>query len=322
MCDKRWLRTGLTLLVIIVLLVGLLQVLTTEQTNHELPASIQTANDQAGSLVMQKSNLYKQRDRVQQEYTKRIQGMGTATLLFTQPDAVFMDIVVPMMEKSGLVGMVAFGADCHPGTEGCITLEQWHQLKAAGWEICLMWDGKTRLTSWMDKVNQYMTEKGIAPTLSVYVPDGLLSQELLIQAREMNLKALVHHGEESEEQQAIRGNDVWTPTAIAWHLDNTSEKVDAIASSGGSIVLEVKNEILWEGGYRRLFQSMLEKLVIWQNEDQLRIATIDQAIAYRQGVLMGGMELEEEMRSHLEALDLQIEELDLQIDALYQPVKE
>ena len=324
MSDKRWLRMGLAVLVIAVLALFLVRVMLLEQPGQAPAAPYAVVNDQAGALVMQKSSLYKQRDRVQQEYTKRIQGMGTATLLFTQPDAVFMDIIVPMMEKNGLVGMVAFGLDCHPGTEGCITLEQWRRLEAAGWEICLLWDGKTQLPIWMDRMNQHMAQAGLMASLSVYVPEGVYNQDLLIQARKMNLRALVHHGEETDvnDQQVIRDNDVWTPTAVAWHLDNTSEKVEGIASTGGSIVLEVKNEIMWEGGYRRLFHSMLEKLMEWQGGDELRITTIEQAIAYRQGVLMGGMALEEEMRSHLEALDLQIEAIDEQINALYQPVQE
>lgn len=324
MSDKRWLRMGLAVLVIAVLALFLVRVMLLEQPGEVPAVPYAAAGDQAGALVMQKSSLYKQRDRVQQEYTKRIQGMGTATLLFTQPDAVFMDIIVPMMEKNGLVGMVAFGLDRHPGTEGCITLEQWRRLEAAGWEICLKWDGKTRLPIWMEQMNRCIGVAGLKPSLSVYVPEGVYNQDLLIQAREMNLRALVHHGEETDanDQQAIRDNDVWTPTAVSWHLDNTSEKVEGIASTGGSIVLEVKNEIMWEGGYRRLFLSMLEKLLAWQSENDLRITTIEQAIAYRQGVLMGGMALEEEMRSHLAALDLQIEDIDAKIDALYQPVQE
>lgn len=323
MSDNRWLRMGMILLVIAGLLCGLFLVLTMDQAG-EADTPLPAQHDPAGPLVMQKSTLYKQRDRIQQEYTERIQGMGTTTILFTQPDAVFMDIVFPLMEKNGLTGMVAFGLERHPGTEGCITLAQWRQLEDAGWEICLLWDGTTRLPIWMDRMRQCLAAIGISASLSVYVPEGLFTPELLVQAREMNLRALVHHGENmaENEQYTIRANDVWMPTAVPWHLDNTSEKVEAIVSSGGSIVLEVKNEIMWEGGYRRLFQSMLEKLLNWQNEDHLRVTTIDQAISYRQGVLQGGMALEAEMRSHLEALDLQIDAIDAQIDALYSPAQE
>ena len=82
-------------------------------------------------------------------------------------------------------------------------------------------------------------------------------------------------------------------------------------------MLEVKNEIMWDGGYRRLFRSMLEKLINWQNADQLRVVTLQNAIAYRQGVLQGSSALEEEMRNYLEVLDLQIEAVDEQIQLLY-----
>lgn len=324
MSVKRWLRMALIVLVIAGLLLGLLRVLTMEQETSA-PSPVSAANNLAGPLVMQKSELFKQRDRMQREYTERIQGMGTATLLFTQPDAVFMDIVFPMMEKNGLAGMVAFGLDRHPGTEGCITLAQWRKLEAAGWEICLLWDGKTRLPLWMEQMNQIMAAYGLGTSLSVYVPEGVFTKDLLIQAREMNLKALVHHGEDEDEsiqQTTIHANDVWTPTSVSWHLDDTSNKVESITTAGGSIVLEVKNEIMWEGGYRRLFQNMLEKLMAWQAADELRVTTINQAIAYRQGVLQGSSALEEEMRSHLDALDLQIDAIDEQLDLLYQPTAE
>lgn len=319
MSDKRWLHTVLILLVMGVLTAGLSYVLQMEQAQGN--PSAQAANQHlAGPLVMQKSDLYKQRDKMQREYVKRIQGMGTATLLFTQPDAVFMDIVVPLMEENGLVGMVAFGLDFHPGTEGCISFEQWRRLEKAGWEICLLWDGKTQLPQWMEKMNRFMNLAHLPSSLSVYVPEGLLNDDLLVQARKMNLKALVHHGEDGNEQNrhtTIRENDVWLPASVAWHLDDTSEKVEALCVSGGSIVLEVKNEIMWDGGYRRLFRSMLEKLVNWQNEDQLRVVTLQNAIAYRQGVLQGSSALEEEMRNHLETLDIQIEAVDEQIQLLY-----
>lgn len=321
MSDKRWLRMELTLLVIAGLLLGLFRVLTMEQTST-VPAPTSAATDLSGPLVMQKSELYKQRDRLQREYTERIKGMGTATLLFTQPDAVFMDIVFPLMEQNGLVGTVAFGLDCHPGTEGCITLPQWRKLEAAGWEICLLWDGKTRLPIWMEQMNQYMAAYDMGTSLSVYVPEGVFNTELLIQAREMNLKALVHHGEDAEagqHQASIHINDVWTPISVAWYLDDASKEVESIIADSGSIVLEVKNEILWEGGYRSLFQSMLERLINWQSNDDLRVTTINQAIAYRQGVLQGSLALEDEMRRLLESLDSQINDIDEQLNLLYPP---
>lgn len=316
MRNKRWIRLGLYLLVIAGLAAGLFLILTGEQAAGQQASAVRSSYDPAGPLVMQKSNLYKQRDRVQKEYTQRIQGMGTVTLLFTQPDAVFMDVVVPLMEQNGLTGMVAFGVDYMPGMDGCMTLEQWRQLEKAGWGVCYWWDGQERLSDWMEQLNGQFAPMELPASLAVYVPEGLYNSDLLVQARQMNLRALVHHGESGDDQHIIQANDVWTPMAMPWHLDQTSQDVETITKAGGSIVLEVKNEIMWDGGYRRLFKSMLEQLVGWQNEDELRVATVDQAVAYRQGVLMSGTALEAEMRRHLEALDLQINAIDEQIDAL------
>ena len=277
------------------------------------------AAELSGPLMMQKSNLMKQRDQVQKEYTARIQGMGTVTLLFTQPDAVFMDIVAPLVIENNLQAMVAFDLEMFPGKDGCITMAQWRQLEAAGWEICLKWDGKTLLPQWMEKMNRLLESYGIKTSLTVLAPEDLFTQDLLVQARQLNLKAVIHHGEDTgvKYQRSIQANDVWLPVVAPWHLDNTSDTVEKTVSEGGSMVLEVYNEIIWDGGYRRLFKSMLEKLVTWQNEDKLRVTTINEAIAYRQGVLLGSMALEEELKKHLDSLNVQIQEVDDQLNNLY-----
>lgn len=314
-------KKGLFLLLCGVLLAGLLFVMLFPTANQQ-PVnhpSVLPGDDVSGPLVMQKSALLKQRDQMQKEYTARIRGMGTVTLLFTQPDAVFMDIVVPMLTESGLVGMVAFDLECYPGMENCITLEQWRQLEQAGWEVCLRWDGKTMLPQWMDNMNRILSSLGMTSSLTVYVPEGLFTTQLLSQARQLNLKALIHHGEDTgtKYEYIIQTNDVWLPQVTAWHLENTSEEVLTTVSAGGSMVLEVYNEIIWEGGYRRLFQSMLEKLLAWQKEDTLRVATVSEAISYRRGVVQGRLALELEMQEHLEKLNLEIEQLDEEIKALY-----
>lgn len=277
------------------------------------------AAELSGPLMMQKSNLMKQRDQVQKEYTARIQGMGTVTLLFTQPDAVFMDIVAPLVIENNLQAMVAFDLETFPGRDGCITMAQWRQLEAAGWEICLKWDGKTLLPQWMEKMNRLLESYGIKTSLTVLAPEDLFTQDLLVQARQLNLKAVIHHGEDTgvKYQRTIQANDVWLPVVAPWHLDNTSDTVEKTVSEGGSMVLEVYNEIIWDGGYRRLFKSMLEKLVTWQNEDKLRVTTINEAIAYRQGVMLGSMALEEELKKHLDSLNVQIQEVDDQLNNLY-----
>lgn len=284
------------------------------QTNEVIPFS-----EASGHLVMQKSTLLKQRDQLQKEYIARIQGMGTVTLLFTQPDAVFMDIVVPMMTENDLVGMVAFDLNVYPGMPGCITMEEWQQLERAGWEVCLKWDGVTLLPQWLESMNQKLSSLGLPSSLTVYVPQDLFTTELLSQARHLNLKALIHHGEDTGTTYAhiIQTNDVWLPRVTSWHLENTSETVLSTVMDGGSMVLEVYNEIIWEGGYRRLFKSMLEKLVNWQTEDKLRVTTVNEAVSYRRGVAQGSMGLELEMHNHLEKLNLEINQLDEQIKALY-----
>ncbi|MBQ6715324.1 MAG: hypothetical protein IJN21_02255 [Clostridia bacterium] len=315
---KRWLLSGLAVFAAVGLLCCAFYALRIVRSNDESRSSHPSQNSQAGALALQKSNLYKERDRLQREYFKRIQGIGTATLLFTQPDASLMEIVAPMLQESNLTGMIAFSTDFYPGAEGCITPSEYQQLEEAGWEVCLMWDGKTQLSEWMSAMTQRLTDAGIMSSFTVYVPEGLYDQALLAQARELKLHALIHHGEGAEEtvQYTLNVDDVCTPMAISWHVDNASKHVDSVTSTGGSIVLEVKDEILQDESYNRLFQSMLETLVKWRDEDKLHMVTIEQAISYRRGVLTESMELEEELRRQLEALDLQIEAIDEQIAAL------
>lgn len=314
-------KKGLTMLLCGLLLAVLLFVLLFYASNQPQPENPYAlpGDNVSGPLVMQKSALLKQRDQIQKEYIARMRGMGTVTLLFTQPDAVFMDIVVPMLMESGLKGMVAFDLACYPGSENCITMEQWRQLEQAGWEVCLRWDGKTMLPQWMDSMNRKLSSLGMAPSLTVYVPQALFTTQLLAQARQLNLKALIHHGEDTgtKYEYIIQTNDVWLPQVIPWHLENTSDTVLTTAEAGGSMVLEVYNEIIWEGGYRRLFKSMLEKLINWQTEDKMRVTTVNEAVSYRRGVVQGSLALETEMQEHLEKLNLEIEQLDEEIKALY-----
>lgn len=321
--SRKWISRLFTAVLSVILVAALGVILATDMLDeYSQPEPKEDVYDPSSALVMQKSNLIKQQDQVKQEYLKRIRGMGTVTILFTQPDAVFMELVVPMMEQNEIVGVVAFGPDRYPGQEGCISIEEWRSLEEGGWETCLMWDGSARISEWVPEMNKRLVEVGMEPSFSVYVPENLFEEELLVEARRMNLKALVHQSKELEEHNDIRINDVWLPKGLAWHLDNTSEQVDKVVSEGGSIVLEVQNEIIWDGGYRRLFQSMLEKLLGWQEENKMRIDTINRSISYRQGVLMDSMEMEKEMHSQLEMLSLQIEKINAQIDEIRQSGQE
>ena len=315
---KRRILGGLAALGTAGLLCCVLFILMALRLDDEDRSMLPSQNSQAGALALNKSNLYKERDRLQREYANRIQGMGTATLLFTQPDTVFMEIVAPMMKTGNLTGMVAFSLDFYPGAEGCITLSEYQQLEAAGWEACLMWDGKTGLAEWLSAVTQRLTDAGVSTPLTVYVPEGLYDQQLLMQARDLNLHALIYHGEGAEEktQHTLNVDDVSALMSIPWHTDSASKQVDSVASTGGSIVLEVHDEIKGEDSYHRLFESMIETLARWQEEEKVRILAIEQAISYRHGVLTESMELEEELRRQLEALDLEIEDIDAQMAAL------
>ncbi len=106
------------------------------QTQQEQAAGREEAEKLLRPLDVEWNRIQQEIDDLEEEYSLKMEGTGTAEVLFTHPDARVYEEAYPIMEEYGYTGVLAVSEQQFPGTEGNMSLEQFQELIQAGWMIC------------------------------------------------------------------------------------------------------------------------------------------------------------------------------------------
>lgn len=302
--------------VIAVLAVGVsLLFLQPDQTKTQATSA---AESQAYSqLATQLSTLTREKNQLRSEYEKKIVGLGTLSLVFTDIDALLMDRPLPLMEQSGLTGVLAFSCTKYPGAQGCITMEKWLELKEKGWESCLYWDGEAPLDTCLSDASRQLTQLGLDMPDTLYSASGALSEEQMDALTTHGVRTLIYTTEETDVFMAEMPVDgVWVLGGMPYTVNKAGTQSNSINAAGGSLAMLVPDTVELMSERLSLFESMVQTLANRHAMGTALITTITGARVQRQQNIADREALEKERDAKLLEIEEQINEVNRQINAL------
>lgn len=284
-----------------------------EQPTQEISA-VETR--EYGRLAGQLSTLTRERDQLRSEYAQKTNGIGTLTVLFTELGQGFVDELLPTMESSGLVGMLAFTDEKYPGAEGCLTLEQWRELHEKGWEHCLYWDGAAPLDTWLTETSAQLMRMGVPMTSAIYSAAAVNESQKTV-LRQHGISTVAYPTEDLAVYVAdVPENGIWMVGAMPYNIDSASTRTSTINAAGGSLVMVVGDEPMQNAENLDTFGKMISTLASRYTGGTVLIAPLSDAKDHRQGVISGRSAIAAELSEKLLDLQAQIDEINRQIDEL------
>ena len=285
------------------------------QTQQEQAAGREEAEKLLRPLDVEWNRIQQEIDDLEEEYSLKIEGTGTAEVLFTHPDARVYEEAYPIMEEYGYTGVLAVSEQQFPGTEGNMSLEQFQELIQAGWSTCIVWSGDDMYT-WLGALALKMQETGVPGSSVMYFPSETYLKEYDEILLAHGFAAAVHHGEAGEMDTAAGEGGIWHPAAVGLQGETPKYRLDDAVKNKANIVYTVGWQQEDEMYNEKMFRSMLSYFKQYQEESGLQVMDIAGAGEYRQQLENDKGAIEQEYLQKKEELERQKEDIERQMDEI------
>lgn len=270
------------------------------------------------------------------ELYKKYAGLGTVSLIFTDLDDVVYEEIRPEMKAFKMTGVLLLSQEQFPGTEGCISMAQFQQMIAAGWDYCLEWDAANSesdewssdgvgnsLELWLSQMQGMLSENNLKMPKAVYFQDGTYQKEYDSVLKKYGITTAIHHGENEEPIMAVtfEKDTVWRVGAYPMNVQGARSFVDACVREKGSMVFTIGRHNQKEMYTKSSLTSMLEQLQESVKDEELQVVTIQKAYEYREQ-LGADAAKDREMLGKIEDVEKQIEDTELRMKQLREKYKE
>ena len=285
------------------------------QTQQEQAAGREEAEKLLRPLDVEWNRIQQEIDDLEEEYSLKMEGTGTAEVLFTHPDARVYEEAYPIMEEYGYTGVLAVSEQQFPGTEGNMSLEQFQELIQAGWSTCIVWSGDDMYT-WLGALALKMQETGVPGSSVMYFPSETYLKEYDEILLAHGFAAAVHHGEAGEMDTAAGEGGIWHPAAVGLQGETPKYRLDDAVKNKANIVYTVGWQQEDEMYNEKMFRSMLSYFKQYQEESGLQVMDIAGAGEYRQQLENDKGAIEQEYLQKKEQLERQKEDIERQMDEI------
>lgn len=285
------------------------------QTQQEQAAGREEAEKLLRPLDVEWNRIQQEIDDLEEEYSLKMEGTGTAEVLFTHPDARVYEEAYPIMEEYGYTGVLAVSDQQFPGTEGNMSLEQFQELIQAGWSTCIVWSGDDMYT-WLGALALKMQETGVPGSSVMYFPSETYLKEYDEILLAHGFAAAVHHGEAGEMDTAAGEGGIWHPAAVGLQGETPKYRLDDAVKNKANIVYTVGWQQEDEMYNEKMFRSMLSYFKQYQEESGLQVMDIAGAGEYRQQLENDKGAIEQEYLQKKEELERQKEDIERQMDEI------
>ena len=285
------------------------------QTQQEQAAGREEAEKLLRPLDVEWNRIQQEIDDLEEEYSLKMEGTGTAEVLFTHPDARVYEEAYPIMEEYGYTGVLAVSEQQFPGTEGNMSLEQFQELIQAGWSTCIVWSGDDMYT-WLGALALKMQETGVPGSSVMYFPSETYLKEYDEILLAHGFAAAVHHGEAGEMDTAAGEGGIWHPAAVGLQGETPKYRLDDAVKNKANIVYTVGWQQEDEMYNEKMFRSMLSYFKQYQEESGLQVMDIAGAGEYRQQLENDKGAIEQEYLQKKEEPERQKEDIERQMDEI------
>lgn len=315
MRREGWWHTPLILLLAALVLFGLVFLETRARATRAERKEILL---RAEPLEVERDRLTLQRDQRQAEVDKLSHALATEQLLFLELDPLLMTEIFPVLQEREISGVLGLSAGKLPGDPGQISLADYDQLLAAGWEACLIFDGSGDFAAWDRDISARLAAAGIEKPKTVYFPEDRYDAALDPQILACGYTVAVHHGESFRPLIAgeVEGQ-LWLTGAHPWNYDGVRDQIRNVVGKGGQHCYTLRFTEGREAYSTESFRNMLNFIQPFLDEGQLVVTGFQHARELHDPALNGADEARAQWLQEKAELDARIHELDGQIQAIY-----
>lgn len=298
--------TGILLLVSVLMLAGELR-----------QQRIQKADSEEIELQSQllESKIVDLEDQIVQIENERPESRGTAEVIFPDPDEKVYSEIYPLMQENGYAGMLAIPVDYVLGEEGNLNAEQLRELAKAGWGICCYWEADAKAGQY-DSWKAKMQEEALPVERVIYFARDVYPPESMADLKESDVQVCVHHGEEGPLVTEELPEGIWEIGAIGIQGSQPRLYLEQAVSNKGNIAYTVSYDDEEEMFETDVFQSMLTYFQNYEEEGNLVVLTVKEALDYRREAVDKEEQWSKENETRIEELEAQIEELKNEIETV------
>lgn len=262
-------------------------------------------------LNVEKRNLQQEIVDLKEMYEKEGASKGTATVLFTEMNEKVYTNAYPAMQEKGYVGVLALSSTQLPGMEGCISIQEFKALIAAGWSYCLTWEENTVAKDWLSK-------HSMEPATVMYFTDETYQEEYDIELSAAGYSTVVrYNNEEMTTTPPTRETGIWHADVCGMQGNRPMYQLENAMTQGGNIVFSVgftRAEELYD---EEIFGYMLEWFKDYEEAGTLVVSDFAGARAYHEEMEWKRNLSEEQFQVEKAKIEEKIKETEKKIDAVY-----
>lgn len=267
-------------------------------------------------LSVELERLEQQLYQLKKDYTIKMAGSGTVTILFTDLDERIYTEIYPVMKTRGFTGLLALSDACAPDGEGRMSTAQVQELLANGWSCCLTWKLGDSFQS-IEEYEKMLSNLGVSTVHTVYFEKGAYGSDEDAELHEAGYTSVIHHGEENLPLVVTYdGETLWRPGAVGIKGKDPKYRLENAVEDKANIVFTVGFEKTDELYDSQTFLSMLNYLGEYREDSQIMVVTPQEAMDYYISYSEDGASWTAEYEAENAELESQIREIKQQMIAI------
>lgn len=284
-------RIAIIITLILALALGILlwSTISEEQKQNEIQNEM---DDATRPLLVKKQEIKQQIEDLDKKYEVIEAPKATMQVVFTGLEADVYNICYPIMKKFGYTGILAISLTQLPGMDGCMSLEQFKEMIADGWEICIKWDADKAVKSWWPQLQKQIEQLGFKSCPVVYFTTGTYKSSLDAQLTDMGFTVVVHHGEDNKPLiQTEYEEGLWHLGSVGLMGEKPYARFQEAIYQIGNITylvgFELEDEMYNEGAFLSMLSyfdghTANQELIVSSDMKEVRQDYLEQSEAYQQ----------------------------------------
>lgn len=266
-------------IVTIVLAIGLFAfVMVVQKQENKTAARQDEWDEQRRPWAVQQEQLEQELEDLEKMYEKSKSPRAATQVLFTELNEQVYTQCYPILKEFEYKGTLALSDTQFPGEAGCMSIEQFQELIAEGWEICITWQASENVNTWWTRFQSKLTSLGVEAGNTAYFPKGTYSAEMDSALQKFGFTIAVIGKTEEETPLQLQAEDgIWHVGAIGmmtskprlWLRESVAQDANLAYLIGFQQEEELYNE--------KSFRSMLKCFDEYVATDELMVTNLDEA---------------------------------------------
>ncbi len=253
---------------------------------------------------------------LEQELKDSMSPKGTVQIVFTDVSKDVYEICYPLLDEYDYTATLALCSSSLPGMEGCMTKEQFQTLMDAGWETCVLYDGKD-LIPWWKELRSELDNRQIKKPREIYFPGGKYKQEMDEEIKKLGFTIAIIKDSNQSPIVTKDEADLWHVRAIGYMNAKSRTWMDEAIKKDGNVAFCVSFKKGDEEFKKPGFPSMLTYFDYNRATGDMAIMNVDEAREHYTARATGqNPKLEERYQKKKERLEAKLADVKQQLEAL------